>query len=79
MKSQEIRELSDKELEEKLSDLKEEQFNLKFQLATGKIQNPGGIVHLRRDIARVMTILNERKRAKADTAPASATEDTAKA
>lgn len=79
MKSQEIRELSDKELEEKLSDLKEEQFNLKFQLATGKIQNPGGITHLRRDIARVITIQNERKRANTETAPTSATEDTAKA
>lgn len=79
MKSQEIRELSDKELEDKLSDLEEEQFNLKFQLATGKIQNPGGIVHLRRDIARVKTIQNERKRASADAASIPATDNTAKA
>ncbi len=79
MKSQDIRELSDKELEEKLSDLEEEQFNLKFQLATGKIQNPGGIVHLRRDIARVKTIQNERKRASVDAASTPATDNTAKA
>ncbi len=79
MKAQEIRELSDKELEDKLVDLKEEQFNLKFQLATGKIQNPGGIAHLRRSIARIKTILTERKRANADAAPTPATEETAKA
>lgn len=77
MKSQEIRELSDKELGEKLEDSKEELFNLKFQLATGKIQNPGRIVHLRRDIARMNTIINERKRAQAASAPAA--EDAAKA
>ncbi len=70
MKSQEIRELSDKELSDKLVDSKEELFNLKFQLATGKIQNPGRIVHLRRDIARINTIINERKCAQAASAPA---------
>ncbi|MCA9484524.1 MAG: 50S ribosomal protein L29 [Nitrospina sp.] len=77
MKPQEIRELSEKELEEKLEDSKEELFNLKFQLATGKIQNPGRIVHLRRDIARINTIINERKRAQAASAPAA--DDAAKA
>ena len=79
MKAQEIRELSDKELEEKLGDLQEEQFNLKFQLATGKIQNPGGIVHLRRDIARLKTIQKERKLAQGDAASTPATEETTKA
>lgn len=77
MKPQEIRELSEKELEEKLEDSREELFNLKFQLATGKIQNPGRIVHLRRDIARINTIINERKRAQAASAPAA--DDAAKA
>ena len=71
MKPQEIRELSEKELEEKLEDSREELFNLKFQLATGKIQNPGRIVHLRRDIARINTIINERKNGQAASAPAS--------
>ncbi|NIQ03764.1 MAG: 50S ribosomal protein L29, partial [Nitrospinaceae bacterium] len=40
MKPQEIRELSSKEREDKIADLQQEYFNLKFQLATGKIENP---------------------------------------
>ena len=52
MKMQEIRELSEKERGEKLADLEEEYFNLKFQLATGKIENPGRLKHMRRDIAK---------------------------
>ncbi len=62
MKPQELRELSEAEQEEKLKDLSEELFNLKFQLATGKIQNPGRLKHLRRDIARIRTLQNERRR-----------------
>ncbi len=42
MKMQDIKELSEKEREEKISDLREEYFNLKFQLAMGKIENRGG-------------------------------------
>lgn len=56
MKPQEIRELSDKERGDKLIDLQEELFNLKFQIATGKIENPGRLRHMRRDIARIITI-----------------------
>lgn len=56
MKMQEIRELSEKEREEKLADLQEEYFNLKFQLATGKIEDPGRLKHMRRDIARIKTL-----------------------
>ena len=56
MKIQEIRELSGKERSEKLEDLQEEYFNLKFQLATGKIENPGRLKHMRRDIARLRTL-----------------------
>ena len=56
MKPQEIRELSEKEREDKLIDLQEELFNLKFQVATGKIENPGRLRHMRRDIARIITI-----------------------
>ncbi|MCH8208930.1 MAG: 50S ribosomal protein L29 [Nitrospinae bacterium] len=56
MKPQEIRELSDKERGDKLIDLQEELFNLKFQIATGKIENPGRLKHMRRDIARIITI-----------------------
>ena len=56
MNMQEIKELSDKERGEKLSDLREEYFNLKFQLAMGKIENPGRLKYMRRDIARIMTL-----------------------
>ena len=73
----ELDDLNNIDLESKLREAKEELFNLKFQLETGKIQNPGRIVHLRRDIARINTIINERKRAQAASAPAA--DDAAKA
>ena len=56
MNMQEIKELTDKERAEKLSDLREEYFNLKFQLAMGKIENPGRLKYMRRDIARILTL-----------------------
>tara|TARA_B100000315_G_scaffold178932_1_gene167624 strand:+ start:225 stop:470 length:246 start_codon:yes stop_codon:yes gene_type:complete len=59
MKAQDIRELSAKEREEKIDDLRQEFFNLKFQLATGKIENPSRLKFIRRDIARIKTILRE--------------------
>ena len=62
MKMEEIRELSAKERQEKIADIQEEYFNLKFQLATGKIENPGGLRHLRRDIARIKTLETELRR-----------------
>ena len=59
MKAQEIRDLSEKELQEKATDLGQEIFNLRFQLATGKIENPSRLKSLRRDIARIKTIQKE--------------------
>jgi len=59
MKAQEIRELTEKERLEKVDDLGQEYFNLKFQLATGKIENPSRFKYIRRDIARIKTILGE--------------------
>ena len=59
MKAAEVRELSEKERQEKVDDLKQEFFNLKFQLATGKIENPSRLRIIRRDIARIKTIQNE--------------------
>jgi large subunit ribosomal protein L29 len=56
MKMQEIKELTEKEREEKIGDLREEYFNLKFQLAMGKIENPGRLKYMRRDIARILTL-----------------------
>ena len=59
MKPEEIRNLSESEREVKARDISEEYFNLKFQLATGKIENPGRLRLLRRDIARIKSIQAE--------------------
>ena len=61
MKAQEIRDLSEKERQDKVIDLGQEIFNLRFQLATGKIENPSRLKSLRRDIARIKTIQGEAK------------------
>ncbi len=56
-----IRELTDGELEQQMADAKEELFNLRFQLATGKQDNSARLGQVRRDIARVATVLRERE------------------
>jgi large subunit ribosomal protein L29 len=61
MKAREIRDLSEKERQDKVVDLGQEIFNLRFQLATGKIENPSRLKSLRRDIARIKTIQSEAK------------------
>jgi large subunit ribosomal protein L29 len=61
MKAKEIRELSSEELQQKLSELKAELFNLRFQLATGQLDNPMRIRDVRKTIARIKTILRERE------------------
>ncbi|RKD34121.1 50S ribosomal protein L29 [Thermohalobacter berrensis] len=61
MKAKELRELTSKELNEKLSELKSELFNLRFQLATGQLDNPMRIKMVRKDIARIKTVLRERE------------------
>lgn len=61
MKAVEIRKLSDNELNKKLFDLQSELFNLRFQLATGQLENPASIGNVKKDIARVKTIQTERK------------------
>ena len=60
MKATEIRELSVEQLEKKLKELKEELFNLRFQLAINQLDNPHRITAVKRDIARIMTVLNEK-------------------
>ncbi len=60
MKAKELRDLSAQELEKKLADLKEELFNLRFQLATGQLENPMRVRDVRKDIARVKTVMQER-------------------
>ena len=61
MKVNEIRQMTDQELNAKLLDLKNELFNLRFQLATGQLDNPMRIKIVRKDIARVKTIIRERE------------------
>ncbi len=58
MKANEIRELSPAELNEKLASLKSELFNLRFQLAVNQLDNPMRIAAVKRDIARVKTIIH---------------------
>jgi large subunit ribosomal protein L29 len=60
MKAAELRDLSDEELRGKLRELQEELFNLRFQLATGQIENVGRIRTVRRDIARLKTVQHQR-------------------
>lgn len=59
MKASEVRQLTKAELESKLKDLKAELFNLRFQLAINQLDNPMRISAVKKDIARVKTILRE--------------------
>lgn len=59
MKASEIRELSRDEIQQKLSDLKHELFNLRFQHETGQLENQRKIKQTRQDIARLYTVMTE--------------------
>jgi len=61
MGTKELRELSNEELAKKLLDSKDELFKLRFQLATGQLENYMRLKEVRRNIARVKTILRERE------------------
>ena len=61
MKAKELRDLTSEELMNKLNDFKSELFSLRFQLATGQLQNTARIKTVKRDIAKVKTVLAERK------------------
>lgn len=63
-----LRELTDPELEQQLLDAKEELFNLRFQMATGKQDNSSRLGRVRKDIARIATVLREREIEAADAA-----------
>lgn len=63
MKAKELKEMTVLELGTKMSELKGELFNLRFQLATGQLDNPVKLRFIRKDIARVKTILNEKQKA----------------
>jgi large subunit ribosomal protein L29 len=61
LKATDLRVMDEDELEDKLRELKETLFNLRFQHATGQLDNPMKIKEARRDIARVCTVMTERK------------------
>ncbi|SEP26428.1 50S ribosomal protein L29 [Propionispora vibrioides] len=61
MKANDIREMSAAELTQKLSGLKEELFNLRFQLATGQLENPMRIQEVKKTIARIKTVQREQE------------------
>ena len=61
MKANELREMQPAELTSQLGDLKAELFNLRFQHAINQLENPGRIDAVKKDIARVMTVLAEKQ------------------
>lgn len=61
MDIRDIRALSDEKLLDQLEDLKESLFNLRFQKAFGQLEDPNAIPRARRDVARVLTVMRERK------------------
>jgi large subunit ribosomal protein L29 len=60
MKATEIRDLNADEIQQKVADLKEALFNLRFQHEIGQLENPKKILETKRDIARLKTILNDK-------------------
>ena len=61
MKAAKWRDLSDDEIRQRVRELTEELFNLRFQLSTGMAKNPSRLGQARRDLARALTVLRERK------------------
>ncbi len=66
MNANELREKTPDQLQEELANLKKESFNLRFQQATGQLENPARIRTVKRDTARIKTILIEKARAAAE-------------
>ena len=62
MKARELRDMSQDELVQKEQDMRRELFNLRFQQATGEIENPRRIRSLRKDIARLLMVMSEKNR-----------------
>ncbi len=65
-KASELREMADAELESRLGETRQELFNLRFQLVTGQLDNSARIGDVRRDVARIETLLREREIALAE-------------
>ncbi len=77
MKAADLRDLSVEELEKRAAELTQEIFNLRFQHATGQLENTQRIPLARRDLARVKTVLTEKRAPSARTAPPAKTRRTA--
>ncbi|TML53358.1 MAG: 50S ribosomal protein L29 [Actinobacteria bacterium] len=60
MRARELRDLTDEELENRLADTRQELFNLRFQGATGALENTARLKLAKREIARILTVVNER-------------------
>lgn len=65
MKAKQIHDMTDEELTTKLAELKDELFNLRFRHAVGQLENPNVITTVKKDIARVKTVIREREIKKA--------------
>ena len=61
MKAKDLRDLTDEELANRLGDTRQELFNLRFQAATGALENTARLALAKRDIARILTVQNERR------------------
>jgi large subunit ribosomal protein L29 len=59
MKAKDLRKMSHEDLQKKEKDLREDYFKLKFQHGIRRLENPARLAHIRKDIARVQTIMNE--------------------
>ena len=64
LKTGELRELDVEELERRLAETRRELFNLRFQHATGQLENTGQLREVRRNIARLLTVLNQKRKVK---------------
>ena len=62
MKAQDVKQMTDDQLQDKLIELKKEQFNLRFQSATGQVENTARIRQVRRGVAQIKTVQTERSR-----------------
>jgi large subunit ribosomal protein L29 len=79
-KAAELEGLDDEELEQRLSDAKQELFNLRFKVVTGQFDNTARLGYLKKDVARILTILRHREieaAEAADAAPAAVPQETA--
>ena len=66
MNAQDLRDKTPDQLRDELVTLKKEAFNLRFQQATGQLENPARLRSVKRDVARVNTVLNEKAQAAAE-------------